>query len=100
MSHEQGKFRGMVYRRSLSMGESYTLDAASVRPAERRMIMELKPCPFCGSTDVYISFRYPLLGEGLRMLVVCNCCGCMTAQCRNEDKAVEAWNRRSDNEAD
>ena len=64
-------------------------------------MIELEPCPFCGSTDVEISFRYPLLGEGLRMLVVCNCCGCMTAQCRNEDKAIEAWNRRvNDGKAD
>lgn len=31
----------MVYRRSLSMGESYTLDA-DTRAAERRMIMSLR----------------------------------------------------------
>ena len=61
-------------------------------------MIELKPCPFCGSADIEISFRYPLLGKKeLRMLVVCNCCGCMTAQYRNEDKAVEAWNRRHNN---
>ena len=65
------------------------------------MMNELKPCPVCGSTDVEISFRYPLLGEGLRMLGVCNCCGCMTAQYRSEDKAIEARNRRAnDGKAD
>ena len=39
MPHEQGKCRGMVYRRSLSMGESYPLDADACT-AERRMIMD------------------------------------------------------------
>ena len=29
LPHEQGTCRGMVYRRSLSMGESHPLDAAS-----------------------------------------------------------------------
>lgn len=39
------------------------------------MINELKPCPFCGSTDLK---RYVTEATGgmMRGVIVCNACGC------------------------
>ena len=59
--------------------------------------MKLKPCPFCGSSDIGLGWRLPLFGEETTKFVVCNCCGCMTAPFRNENEAVEIWNKRADN---
>ena len=53
---------------------------------------ELKPCPFCGSTNVAIS---PYDGA---KTVVCMDCLCMSAAYRGENaeaNAIAAWNRRA-----
>jgi hypothetical protein len=61
---------------------------------------ELKPCPFCGITD-----RVKLLTETPyydyehnrgRRAVVCTLCGCSIFG-RNNDEAIERWNRRATN---
>lgn len=81
--------------------------------------LELKPCPFCGSTDI----RYSLKVTGhfdvrYHASMYCNKCHCygartVTEQVSDNDykgrssierdetikqKAIEAWNRRADNE--
>ena len=56
---------------------------------------ESKRCPFCGSDDV----RAETLDEGGIYLY---CCNCKIEQplYPNINKAIEAWNRRADNEID
>lgn len=55
---------------------------------------ELKPCPFCGNTHPYIR-------KGKYMWMVC----CINADCgayggvkHYKKEAIEAWNRRTENE--
>ena len=58
---------------------------------------ELKPCPFCGSTNVDDSYQMGyrkndhskiLYGAG------CNDCGCQTELFETTELAVKAWNAR------
>jgi len=58
---------------------------------------ELKPCPFCGGSAVYIAKNY--LGQHY---VRCPDCGAVvwgsdTDETITEKEAVKAWNRRADN---
>lgn len=52
---------------------------------------ELKPCPFCGSADVVLS------NWGLFR---CWCTNCLakTADTLSRKEAIQAWNRRVDDE--
>lgn len=57
----------------------------------------LKPCPFCGSTDITIHIIRD------RVSVGCRTEGCMgqwwhTRAYNNKEMAVEAWNTRKHNE--
>lgn len=59
--------------------------------------MELKPCPFCGGVARW-KYRKPLGA------VVCKRCGAMSytfcdeyEEMDSKERAIEAWNRRSDN---
>ena len=54
---------------------------------------ELKPCPFCGSTDIEIAW-YGKDGEA----VICLGCGGTGSQYTDRAKAIKAWNRRVDDE--
>ncbi len=61
---------------------------------------ELKPCPFCGGTDIEIYSYDPYdgyQGNLTRWCAVCTSCGC---EYDKEEKSavIEAWNRRADNE--
>lgn len=56
---------------------------------------ELKPCPFCGSTDIKVHGPYFI--EDRYVMVKCNDCNCNTAIYKTVDQAVEAWNRRVGN---
>ena len=56
---------------------------------------DLKPCPFCGSSDVH------LMTFGIHTDVRCLDCGCRTKTylvsnwgTDGEQKAIEIWNRR------
>ena len=69
--------------------------------------IELKPCPFCGSsTAPTVMNQNDALwldddfdGEDLRMVVCCAAkksgCGASTGLCETDDEAVEAWNIRA-----
>lgn len=56
----------------------------------------LKACPFCGGKAKLSSFRDELGYQfsGVR----CQKCYCGTQDFKSEKKAIEAWNRRKDNE--
>ena len=52
--------------------------------------IELKPCPFCGSTaELYVSY------EG-RYTVRCNYCRIGTVLTKNEQDAIELWNHKTE----
>lgn len=52
--------------------------------------IELKPCPFCGSTaGLYVSY------EG-RYAVQCNYCCIGTIHMKNKQDAIELWNHRTE----
>lgn len=78
---------------------------------------ELKPCPFCGGTDIRFSVkktgRFEFYYHAAMYCNQCHCYGARihTAACRERQNrydiendavlkhyAVEAWNRRADNE--
>ena len=56
---------------------------------------KLKPCPFCGSVDVKV--HNPYFTDNYYM-VQCYGCNCNTALYKTVNQAVEAWNRRAENE--
>lgn len=55
--------------------------------------IELKPCPFCGSTDI------DFIDDDWVGYVYCTNCGVETPNYKPSTGAVEAWNRRADNES-
>ena len=52
---------------------------------------KLKSCPFCGSKALHTS---NLFGEHY---VVCTNCTCAGPGAWTQEEAIEAWNRRSNN---
>lgn len=69
------------------------------------MMNKLKPCPFCGSTDVEVINALEEQPEmeliGLtkdNWNVVCNECHAFGGTQRTEAEAIEAWNRRANDE--
>ena len=70
---------------------------------EKTMTIELKPCPFCGAPYPYITFERGYIDDSA--IVFCNACKISVKWEGNdqegfndetERKAIEAWNRRSD----
>ena len=68
---------------------------------------ELKPCPFCGSTDIYATFEQGCIDDSA--VIFCNTCKVSVKLEENDQegvneitkrKAVEAWNRRVQNATD
>ena len=53
------------------------------------MNKELKPCPFCGSKILNVTNA---MGE---WWVDCKGCAASTIMASTEEKAIEAWNRRT-----
>lgn len=56
---------------------------------------KLKPCPFCGSENVWIAenrMDYLFIGYSVH----CNGCGVETSYTKDKDKAIERWNRRAE----
>lgn len=62
---------------------------------------ELKPCPFCGGTEIVIqsiSGIFPRSSyQRTYKYIQCRSCFAMTADYATKPKAIEAWNRRVDN---
>lgn len=58
---------------------------------------ELKPCPFCGSKKLCVSFD-----DYNNSIVYCRKCGAEGPKIDRgpcyEDEAIEAWNRRAEEE--
>ena len=52
---------------------------------------KLKPCPFCGNTDVLL---FEGAGRGGARIVICDC-GASGALSYSKKEAIDAWNRRS-----
>ena len=55
---------------------------------------KLKPCPFCGSTDIVITQNNGFLSGGYAM---CRGCSATTRSSIYTDEAVANWNRRTYN---
>lgn len=57
-----------------------------------------KPCPFCGSDDLY-SFDYPFTRKpGIRgCFVKCRGCGAESGKYETVEDALKAWNERKGN---
>lgn len=66
-----------------------------------RMKMEqLKPCPFCGEeAQIFTDDEMGYLGNA-QYLVRCGNCLCGTGHYNNPEYAIEAWNKRANNEED
>lgn len=58
---------------------------------------DLKPCPFCGSKNVTIIEGVTNFFEKINY-VLCRSCQCRGASSRFEERAVEVWNRRVNDE--
>lgn len=61
---------------------------------------ELKPCPFCGGSDIKCFLFDPFdgyQGDCSSYIVECKECGA-EMQKRHKAEAINAWNRRVDNE--
>lgn len=60
---------------------------------------ELKPCPFCGGRAemrITVKNRIEEQKRGKAHLVMCKVCRASSGSEFDEDKAVEKWNRRTD----
>lgn len=64
---------------------------------------ELKPCPFCGEFGDAVHFQklfyHVSYGdtELTRWKVMCENCGAEVSEFCTPERAIEAWNRRTDN---
>ena len=73
--------------------------------------IELKPCPFCGGTKIFVGSvakielmdkydeNYDLYNSQFQAVCDYNVggCGASSGVRESEDIAIEAWNRRADN---
>jgi len=57
---------------------------------------ELKPCPFCGSKKIYFTKPTPYGSPGRWIASFCCQCGVeLNVHTKNEQEAIDAWNKRS-----
>ena len=59
------------------------------------MSEELKPCPFCGNSDVYVDKGVLGNDELGNYFVCCEFCHTTGPAGKTEDDAVASWNRRA-----
>ena len=57
-------------------------------------MIELKPCPFCGSEDVDGGEFLPFGIPSVVPMVACDNCGCRGPFAATEEEAIEKWNDR------
>lgn len=62
------------------------------------MSTELKPCPFCGNNAKPRRFRSGILKYKAVHYVECAVCRIRTSVELDIDTAIEAWNRRADDD--
>ena len=55
-------------------------------------MIELKPCPFCGSTDVRV------IGDWFKKWVQCQDCCAHSGLKDDKEEAAKAWSRRASDE--
>lgn len=62
----------------------------------KKLVMEIKPCPFCGDEDVFIAKRY-IDGIWHGWQIVCPNCDLVVYSQDHENKRelVKDWNRRA-----
>lgn len=58
---------------------------------------ELKPCPFCGGTDIEVNRIYDEADEVDKFYLSCNGCGIEQSICiyKTTQEAIKAWNTRA-----
>ena len=59
--------------------------------------MEPKPCPFCGDKKM-LSHSSTVFGDDPTFFVVCNMCCAEGPTGVDREFAIEAWNRRANDE--
>ena len=59
---------------------------------------DLKPCPFCGGTNVEVYHQYWRVINRYDYSVHCFDCHFGLANQNTEEEAIEAWNRRTGEE--
>lgn len=57
------------------------------------MIDKLKPCPFCGSKNIYLYSNITNITS--RWRVLCKDCDAQVGRYVMKEQAVDAWNRRA-----
>jgi hypothetical protein len=62
-------------------------DDASSAPVERRVIRDIKPCPFCGG-------KAKLFTDGLTAIICNDCSMTVSNYERSIIKLTDQWNRR------
>lgn len=64
--------------------------------------MTLKPCPFCGSEKVHVSFSTPCLSTDVRGIHCIGCDAFMTTGwfTSTDEELARLWNRRADDASD
>ena len=78
---------------SLLIGASEKIIIVVMEEGEKMEHKEIKPCPFCGSKDIYCDDA----GRGTDMwFVQCNDCDATFPHFDSKEQAVRAWNRRTD----
>ena len=60
---------------------------------------ELKPCPFCGG-KAFSTGVLPTYGFDVMYRAICEDCNISTPSKWTKEKAIEAWNRRVNNDVD
>jgi Lar family restriction alleviation protein len=58
------------------------------------MKTELKPCPFCGSSDLSFTPQPEVKHTMVRGVLCRSCGGQQTTPTNNDEDAIKAWNRR------
>lgn len=62
----------------------------------RQMVVELKPCPFCGG-EAAVRYEVPYRSENKSLpCIACSNCKGVMGYFRDKAEAIEAWNRRKE----
>jgi len=56
--------------------------------------MDIKDCPFCGSSDVSPDSSFKVEGPGGHKWIVCESCGGSGHLATTDEEATDAWNKR------